>query len=241
MEKVEGAGCEQGTGESGFISRVMFTGIVQGLGSIKSVRKMAQGCVLDIESDFELEHHEPGESIAINGVCLTATTISSSRFTADVSPETLSRTTLGELGPGNRVNLERALRLSDRLGGHIVSGHIDCVGMVTERRELRDFTLFSFKLEPRFDRYLIEKGSVAIDGISLTVNSCGSGRFSVSIIPHTCSITTLGFRKVGHRVNIELDVIGKYVEKLLKGGSESAASNDAPAMDAAFLSRHGFL
>jgi len=219
----------------------MFTGIVQGLGSIKSVKKMAQGCVLTIEPDFEIDDCEQGESIAVNGVCLTATTISPSSFTADVSPETLSRSTLGELGPGSRVNLERALRLSDRLGGHIVSGHIDCTGIVTERRELRDFTLFSFKIDSGFDRYLIEKGSVAIDGISLTVNSCSSGEFSVAIIPHTCSITTLGFRKAGHRVNIELDVIGKYVEKLLKHGGTSASASDTSQLDTAFLARHGFL
>jgi riboflavin synthase len=219
----------------------MFTGIVQGLGTVKSVSRMAQGCVLAIAPDFELDRCELGESIAVNGVCLTATAISSSHFTADVSPETLSRTTLGELGPGSRVNLERALQLSDRLGGHIVSGHIDCVGQVAERRELRDFTLFTFRLENRFDRYLIEKGSVAIDGISLTVNSCSRGEFSVAIIPHTCSITTLGFRKVGHRVNIELDVIGKYVEKLLQSGRGEKAGRDAQEIDTAFLARHGFL
>ncbi len=218
----------------------MFTGIIQGLGTVKSVRKMAEGSVLAIEPDFELDECELGESIAVNGVCLTATTISAASFTADVSPETLSRTTLGSLGPGSRVNLERALRLSDRLGGHIVSGHIDCTGEVIERRELRNFTLFSFRISSRYDRYLIEKGSVAIDGISLTVNSCGNGEFSVAIIPHTLGLTTLGFRKVGHRVNIELDVIGKYVEKLLQG-SGGSKENEASALDTAFLARHGFL
>ncbi len=219
----------------------MFTGIVQGLGTVKSVRNMAQGCVIGVEPDFELDGYELGESIAVNGVCLTATTIDHTSFTADVSPETLSRTTLGGLQPGSRVNLERALRLSDRLGGHIVSGHIDCVGQVVERRELRDFTLFSFTIDSRYDRYLIEKGSVAIDGISLTVNSCGHGRFSVAIIPHTCSITTLSFRKVGHRVNIELDIIGKYVEKLLQGSGRDNAGTDRPVLDSALLARHGFL
>ena len=219
----------------------MFTGIVQGLGTVRSVRKFAEGIVISVVPDFEMDHCEQGESIAVNGVCLTATTISTGSFTADISPETLSRSTLGEAGPGSRVNLERALQLSDRLGGHIVSGHIDCVGQVVERRELREFTLFHFRLDSRYDRYLVEKGSVAIDGISLTVNSCGKGLFSVAIIPHTCSITTLGFKKVGHRVNIELDVIGKYVEKLLTGGREGTVDIGRKALNSAFLARHGFL
>ncbi len=218
----------------------MFTGIVQGLGTVKSVKKMAEGSVLAIAPDFVLEDPEEGESIAVNGVCLTATTISGDFFTADVSPETLSRSTLGELGPGNRVNLERALRLSDRLGGHIVSGHIDCTGQVLERKELRQFTLFRFRIDAKYDRYLIEKGSVTIDGISLTVNSCTSGEFSVAIIPHTLSITTLGFRKVGDWVNIEVDVIGKYVEKLLKGGMEARAAGEG-SLDTEFLAKYGFI
>ncbi len=218
----------------------MFTGIVQGLGTVKSVKKMAEGSVLAIAPDFVLEDPEEGESIAVNGVCLTATTISSDFFTADVSPETLSRSTLGELGPGSRVNLERALRLSDRLGGHIVSGHIDCTGQVLERKELRQFTLFRFRIDAKYDRYLIEKGSVTIDGISLTVNSCTSGEFSVAIIPHTLSITTLGFRKVGDRVNIEVDVIGKYVEKLLKGGMDAGAAGEG-SLDTEFLAKYGFI
>lgn len=218
----------------------MFTGIVQGLGTVKSVKKMAEGSVLAIAPDFVLEDPEEGESIAVNGVCLTATTISSDFFTADVSPETLSRSTLGELGPGSRVNLERALRLSDRLGGHIVSGHIDCTGQVLERKELRQFTLFRFRIDAKYDRYLIEKGSVTIDGISLTVNSCTSGEFSVAIIPHTLSITTLGFRKVGDRVNIEVDVIGKYVEKLLKGGMDAGAAGEG-SLDTDFLAKYGFI
>lgn len=219
----------------------MFTGIVQGLGTVKSVKRMAEGIVLSVAPDFELERCKQGESIAVNGVCLTATAISSRFFTADVSPETLSRTTLNELGPGSRVNLERALRLSDRLGGHIVSGHIDCVGQVLELRDLKQFTLFTFRLDSRYDRYLIEKGSVAVDGISLTVNSCNKGEFSVAIIPHTCAVTTLGFRKTGHRVNVELDVIGKYVEKLLAKGVPDNNGADKGGLDTTFLARHGFL
>lgn len=214
----------------------MFTGIVQGLGTVRSVKRMAEGIVLSVVPDFDLERCEQGESIAVNGVCLTATTIQSRFFSADVSPETLSRTTLSELGPGSRVNLERALQLSDRLGGHIVSGHIDCVGQVVERRELKQFTLFTFGLDSRYDRYLIEKGSVAVDGISLTVNSCRRGAFSVAIIPHTCAVTTLGFRKTGHEVNIELDIIGKYVEKLLAGDR-----TEKPVLNTTFLARHGFM
>ena len=222
--------------------KVMFTGIVQGLGTIKSVRKMAEGSVLAIQTDFELDSPQQGESIAVNGVCLTATTISDNEFTADVSPETLSRSNLGQLGPGSRVNLERALRLSDRLGGHIVSGHIDCTGEVVERRQQKDFTLFTFRIDSRYDRYLIEKGSVAIDGISLTVNSCSRGVFSVAIIPHTLGVTSLGFRKVGDSVNIELDIIGKYVEKMMKPGDDNTqAENSGDGLNTELLAKYGFL
>ncbi len=217
----------------------MFTGIVEGLGTIRDVRSQGKGLVFTIEPDFALEDPQTGESIAVNGVCLTATTISQNRFTADVSPETLSRTTLGSMKRGSRVNLERAVRPTDRLGGHIVSGHIDGVGQVQEVRHEGDFTIFTFSISQKLDRYIIEKGSIAIDGISLTVNSCWKGGFSVAIIPHTAQRTTMGFRKGGDKVNIEVDVIGKYIEKLLTAGR--AAPDRQERIDRDFLAKHGFM
>ncbi len=217
----------------------MFTGIIQGLGTITSIRPTGQGVVLAIQPDFPIEDPSQGESIAVNGVCLTATTISGSSFTADVSPETLSRTTLGELRPGSRVNLERALRLSDRLGGHLVSGHVDGVGQVVEKKRLSQFTLYTISLPRGLDRYVIEKGSIAIDGISLTVNSCDKTAVSVAIIPHTASLTTMGLRQVGDRVNIEVDIIGKYIEKLLI--SDRQKTQETEGLDLNFLAKHGFL
>ncbi len=163
----------------------MFTGIVEGMGTIEGMRRTAKGLILEIRPEFSLVDPREGESIAVNGVCLTATTITESGFTADVSPETLSRTTLGGLKTGDKVNLERALRLTDRLGGHIVSGHIDGVGEILERRDLTDFILFKVSIPRGLSKYIIEKGSVAVDGISLTVNSCDDFSFSLAIIPHT--------------------------------------------------------
>ena len=217
----------------------MFTGIVQGLGTVKGARRTAKGVVLDIRPDFPLDDPKEGESIAVNGVCLTATTISSSGFTADVSPETLSRTTLGALQPGHRVNLERALRLADRLGGHIVTGHIDGVGEILERRELADFTLFQVSIPQGLERYIIEKGSVAVDGISLTVNGCSGNAFDLAIIPHTARLTTLSFRRAGDKVNIEVDIVGKYIEKLLFSSKQGSKGRGRISME--FLAEQGFL
>ncbi|MCX5870607.1 MAG: riboflavin synthase [Deltaproteobacteria bacterium] len=218
----------------------MFTGIVAGTGILRGRRGAVGGLAFDLEAGFDLVDPEEGESIAINGVCLTAYAMASRRFTLDVSPETLTRTTLGDLGVGAPVNMERALRLSDRLGGHIVSGHVDCVATVRERRPTGAFTLFTFSLPEQWSRYVIEKGSVTIDGVSLTVNSCRAGRFEVSIIPHTLQVTTLGRLKIGSRVNIEVDIIGKYVEKLL-GAQPAIASGQEPGkINSAFLAEHGF-
>jgi riboflavin synthase len=217
----------------------MFTGIIHGLGTLKDVRQAGQGMVFTIHPVFPIKDPQEGESIAVNGVCLTAVTISHDVFSAEVSPETLSRTTLSGLRVGSRVNLERALRLSDRLGGHLVSGHVDGIGEVTEKENLSQFTLFTIAIPESLDRYIIEKGSVAIDGISLTVNSCGKGRFSVAIIPHTAKLTTMGFRKRGDKINIEVDLIGKYIEKLLLAGH---IKSEKPAnIDTEFLAQHGFL
>lgn len=217
----------------------MFTGIIQGLGTLVEKRPAGGGMIFGLEADFTLTDPEEGESIAVNGACLTARNIKGNRFYVDVSPESLARTGLGRLQTGSRVNLERALRLSDRLGGHLVSGHIDGVGQVEQRRPSGDFTLFSFSLDPDLTRYVVEKGSITINGVSLTVNTCERNRFSVSIIPHTLSITTLGELKEGDRVNIEVDIIGKYVEKLL--AVQSAEGQPQSRINPAFLAEHGFL
>jgi riboflavin synthase len=217
----------------------MFTGIIQGLGTVVEKRPAGGGMVFGIEANLDLTEPQEGESIAVNGTCLTARDIRSRRFLADVSPESLSRTNLGAVTVGSKVNLERALRLADRLGGHIVSGHVDALGRVEERKAAGDFTVFTFSLESELAKYVIEKGSITIDGVSLTVNACTGSRFSVSIIPHTLAVTTLGGLKPGSRVNIEVDIIGKYVEKLLAAKSPETGSTSK--INPTFLAEHGFL
>ena len=217
----------------------MFTGIIQGLGTLFEKRPAGGGMIFGLEADFALTDPEEGESIAVNGACLTARNIKGSRFYVDVSPESLTRTILGRLQTGQRVNLERALRLNDRLGGHLVSGHVDTQGLVEQRRNAGDFTLFTFSLDPGLTKYVIEKGSITINGVSLTVNSCERDRFSVSIIPHTLASTTLGALREGDPVNIEVDMIGKYVEKLLT--EKSAGGGMQGRINPAFLAEHGFL
>lgn len=194
--------------------------------------------IFGLDADFALSDPEEGESIAVNGACLTARNIKGSRFYVDVSPESLARTTLGRLQTGHKVNLERALRLCDRLGGHLVSGHVDAQGQVEQRQATGDFTLFTFSLDPGLTKYVIEKGSITINGVSLTVNGCERDRFSVSIIPHTLAVTTLGGLREGDRVNIEVDMIGKYVEKLL---AEKPGGGMQSRINPAFLAEHGFL
>jgi len=217
----------------------MFTGIIQGLGTLKDLRQAGQGLVFTIHPDFSIKDPQEGESIAVNGVCLSASTISQDIFSVEISPETLSRTTLPGLRIGSRIKLERALRLSDRLGGHLVSGHVDGTGEVIEKENLGQFTLFTIAIPEILDRYIIEKGSIAVDGISLTVNSCSKGRFSVAIIPHTSKLTTMGFRKKGDKINIEVDLIGKYIEKLLLAGHIKPEKQTS--IDTEFLAQHGFI
>ncbi len=219
----------------------MFTGIVAGTGTLLAKRTIGGGMAFDLEAGFALDDPQEGESIAISGVCLTAYGISGRRFSADVSPETLSRTRLGRLQVGDRVNMERALRLSDRLGGHLVSGHVDCLATVERLQAAGDYTLFCFRLQENLSRYIVEKGSITIDGVSLTVNECGPGTFTVSIIPHTLKVTTLGFLRSGHQVNIELDIIGKYIEKLLLGGAGSTTQESRARITPGFLAENGFL
>jgi riboflavin synthase len=191
----------------------MFTGLVEALGHISSFQKTSNGMRLSMKPSSNMDV-KIGDSIAVNGVCLTATTDQGS-IVFDVSPETMKSTNLGELKVNQKVNLERALRLSDRLGGHIVTGHVDAVGKIRERRPEGEYTFYTFDAPPEVLRYIVKKGSVAIDGISLTVTGLDSGSFSVAIIPHTLTATNLGDKNKGSSVNIEIDIIGKYVEKFL--------------------------
>ncbi len=219
----------------------MFTGIIEGTGKLLAKRNVGGGMAFDLQAGFDLTDPEEGESVAVNGVCLTAYNIKGRKFTVDISPESLSRTILGRIGVGGVVNMERALQLTDRLGGHIVSGHVDCVATVRERQPSGDFTLFSFGFPKEFGRYVIEKGSITINGVSLTVNSCTMETFEVSIIPHTLQVTTLGALKRGDEVNIEVDIIGKYVEKmLLPKQSGDSVSGAGTTINPAFLAENGF-
>ena len=217
----------------------MFTGIIEGTGRLLQKKSRGGGLVFRLTTDFELSEPQEGESIAINGSCLTVYNIEGRSFSVDISPESVSRTTLGNLNVGDRINMERALRMGDRLGGHIVSGHVDCTAEVVEIKVIGDFTVLSFLLAEKLSRYIIEKGSVTIDGVSLTVNQCDDERFSVSIIPHTLQTTTLGLLKKGSKVNIEVDIIGKYVEKLMAARS-AEQQTVGREMSTGFLAEHGF-
>ncbi len=218
----------------------MFTGIILGKGTVVEKRSSGSGMIFSLETDFDLTDPDEGESIAVNGVCLTARDIRTRRFTVDVSPESLARTNLGKLSVGSKVNLERALRLSDRLGGHMVSGHVDAVSLVVERRPVGNFVQFTFTVPSGLARYIIEKGSIAIDGTSLTVNSCDDRIFSIVVIPHTLEVTILGRLQEGDSVNIEVDLIGKYVEKMLQAGPGDPQKQGG-GINPEFLARHGFM
>lgn len=216
----------------------MFTGLIEDLGTVRELRKGTAGARLSVATAIPMAELVLGESIAVNGICLTVTSFGGGSFTADVSPETLDRSNLSALLPGSRVNLERALRLGDRLGGHWVSGHVDAVGILEQLQRDGNAWRLGFRLPAEINRYLVEKGSVAIDGISLTVNSVGAETFSVAIIPHTLALTTLKEAKVGAQVNIETDILGKYVDRLF---GRSPRGENRPPVDLEFLAKHGFL
>ena len=191
----------------------MFTGIVEEIGIVRNMKKGAKSAVLTIECKIILDDLKLGDSVSTNGVCLTITDIKSPTFTADVMNETLSKSTLGSLNIGSRVNLERAMPANGRFGGHIVSGHIDGIGKVTSIKKDDIAIWYTIKTSPKIMLYIIEKGSIAIDGISLTVASIMHDSFLVSVIPHTAKETTLSEKKIGSIVNLENDIVGKYIKK----------------------------
>ncbi len=193
----------------------MFSGIIEAVGEVCSLKKDARGARIGVEAPGVLGDVRLGDSIALNGVCVTVVDFDARKFEADLSVETLRRTNLGTLAVGDGCNLERAMALGDRLGGHLVSGHVDGVGKIRSRRQEGDSLWLTFEAPLEVMRYVVYKGSVAVDGISLTVAACEGETFSVSIIPHTSEQTTLTRKKDGDAVNLEADMIGKYVEKLL--------------------------
>ncbi len=211
----------------------MFTGIIEALGKVVSIRPFKQGYELTIDTGMDLKNDKIGDSFAVDGVCLTATTLEGSRFTATASAETVSRSTLGSLRPGAKVNIERAMTLSGRLGGHLVLGHVDCMGTVQDKGSAGESVRMSFRFDKKFSHYIIEKGSIAIDGVSLTVNEIKGDTFEVNIIPHTARSVSLTLKTPGDRVNLEFDVIGKYVERLLKREDDSTLE--------ALLKKQGFI
>ena len=214
----------------------MFTGIIEGKGKILRIKPRGAGKRLNIECPFHLTDVQLGDSISINGACLTVAEKEGQTIIFDLSGETLEKTVLGELKEGDSVNLERALRLDDRLGGHIVTGHIDGIGVIAEKRRERDFTNLTIKIPKSVSKYVVQKGSIAIDGISLTVNECRAEEIRITLIPYTLEKTTLMEKKVGDRVNMEADLLGKYVEKLLSQGS-----GKSEGLDLSFLKEHGFI
>ena len=194
----------------------MFTGIIEELGTVKGVRRQPEGIRLSVTAKLVMDGMKTGDSIAVNGVCLTVTEFDNRSFTADVSGETEKRSNLGKQRAGDKVNLERPMKLSDRLGGHLVAGHVDGIGVVRGVERKGGMLLFTFEVPTEVQQYLIQKGSIAIDGISLTVNEVKGNRYTVTVIPHTADMTTLGFKKTGDMVNLEADMIGKYVERFIR-------------------------
>jgi riboflavin synthase len=210
----------------------MFTGIVEGLGKVKRLTMKGADAALEIEAGINLTEVSIGDSIAVNGACLTVTSKNQQNFQADVSAETLARTTLKLLQAGHKVNLEKSLRVGGFVGGHFVLGHVDAVGRIFSQTQKSGSLILAVEMNDNMSRYIVEKGSVAIDGISLTVNKLEKGRFYVNIIPHTATNTILLAKKEGDLVNIETDILGKYVEKLLQ---------TPRGIDKDFLAQHGFL
>lgn len=210
----------------------MFTGIIESTGTVRQIARRGADAVLEIDSGLDLGDVRIGDSIAVSGACLTVVAKTATSFSADVSAETLSKTNLGALKPRDRVNLEKSLRLQGFLGGHLVLGHVDGVGRIVRKEAKAGSLVLAIEVGEPLVKYIVEKGSIAVDGVSLTVNSVEGNRFYLNIIPHTAKMTTLDARKVNDPVNIETDIIGKYVVSYLSGGK---------GIDKNFLAEHGFL
>ncbi|MBI1824218.1 MAG: riboflavin synthase [Nitrospirae bacterium] len=194
----------------------MFSGLIAGTGIVKGMAKSGRSARLTIEGRGVLKKLSSGESVSVNGACLTVAALSKSRFTADISNETLARTTLGDLRAGDPVNLEQSARFSDRIGGHLVSGHIDGIGRIRKIEQIENAFLYQIDLPKSLLKYCIEKGSIAVEGISLTINQVKEKGILLMVIPHTMELTNLGEKKAGDRVNIENDLVGKYIERFLQ-------------------------
>lgn len=226
----------------------MFTGIIEEVGVIRSIRMGAKSAVITIQADKVMEDIHIGDSIAANGVCLTVTTIDKNTYTVDIMHESLRRTNLGMMKGGSRVNLERAMPANGRFGGHIVAGHVDGIGRIISMEKDDNAVWIQIGAEPSVLKYIVDKGSITIDGISLTVARTDAGSFAVSVIPHTAANTTLLEKKPGDTVNLETDIIGKYVEKLLHFNEESTDGSAGKGNKAAqssgitmeFLAKNGF-
>lgn len=215
----------------------MFTGIVEEIGKVQSIVKSTKSAKIIIKANRVLEETKLGDSISTNGVCLTVTEITPNSFTVDVMAETMRRSNLHILSPGDEINLERALRVGDRLGGHLVSGHIDGMGTISNYENEDNAVWVTISTSPEILRYIVQKGSITIDGISLTLAYVDESVFKVSIIPHTKEVTTLLRKKVGAIVNLECDMVGKYIEKLLLSKEQAPVKQ---GIDMNFLSEHGF-
>lgn len=218
----------------------MFTGIIAACGEIAALEKLAGDCHLRINAGkMDMSDVQLGDSIAVDGVCLTVVKFDSSSFEMDVSAETLSRTTLGEFKVGRKVNLEKALQPSARLGGHIVSGHVDGVGTIESRELVGESLRFCVRVPDDLAKYVAMKGSICIDGVSLTVNHVEGALFEINIIPHTVEVTTIGDYQAGLKVNIEVDIIARYLERLLLG--DKAAESQASGLSLETLMQHGYI
>lgn len=217
----------------------MFTGLIEELGQLKSIKKKGNSMSLSISAQDIMNDLAVGDSIAVNGICLTVTDFASGVFTVDVMPETLTRTSLNSLSVGSKVNLERAMAATGRFGGHFVSGHIDGVASLVEKTFVDNSVVFKFKFAAELNKYLVQKGSIAIDGVSLTIAQLDEAEFTVSIIPHTLAETNLGEYAIGDRVNIEVDMLAKYIESILSS-TDIASKKDKNNITEEFLREQGF-